>query len=183
MNKKASGALTKKASAKFDLAASVSQRAELESILLVDTVARRKSLLGEHSANVTVGANVGVHEDRKLGVIQVRPHFVLIARFEEGGDDEFLRIEATFLLQYRLPSCKGLRKANIAAFGETTGLHNAWPYWREFVQATTVRMGFPVLTVPLYKPLAGKAPRSSVSSQPKTGPKRARKRRPASVAT
>lgn len=183
MKEKTSGALTKKAGAKFDLAASVSQRVELDSILLVETVARRKPLPGEYSANVTVGVNVGVQADRKQGVIQVRPRFVLVARFEETGDDEFLRIEATFLLQYRLPSFKGLRKANITAFGATSGVHDAWPYWREYVQATTVRMGCPALTIPLYKPLSSKPSRLSVSSRPSTGPKRARKRGPASVAT
>jgi len=173
--------LTKKTSAKFDLAASVSQRAELESILLVETVARQKPLPGEQSANVTVSVSVGIHADRKQGIIQVRPRFVLVGRFEDGGDDEFLRIEAVFLLQYRLTSFEGLLKANTTAFGEMSGVHHAWPYWREYVQATTVRMGFPALTIPLYKPLAGKAPRSSVSSQQKKTPKRDRKRLPAAA--
>ena len=28
-------------------------------------------------------------------------------------------------------------------------ISNAWPYWREFVQNMSSRMGFPALTVPL----------------------------------
>lgn len=175
--------MTKNAGAKFDLAAPVSQRAELESILLMETVASRKPLPSEYSANVTVGVSVGSQADRKHGLVHVRPRFVLVGRFQEGGSEEFLRIEAMFLLQYRLTSFEGLLKANITAFGEIGGVHHAWPYWREYVQATTVRMGFPALTIPLYKPLAGKPTRSRVSSRIKTRSRRASKKRPASVAT
>jgi len=34
---------------------------------------------------------------------------------------------------------------------EVTPLSTAWPYWREFVQNTSARMGFPALMVPLLK--------------------------------
>jgi hypothetical protein len=34
---------------------------------------------------------------------------------------------------------------------EVTPLSTAWPYWREFVQNTSARMGFPALIVPLLK--------------------------------
>ena len=30
-------------------------------------------------------------------------------------------------------------------------ISNAWPYWREFVQSMSTRMGFPALTVPLLE--------------------------------
>jgi hypothetical protein len=30
-------------------------------------------------------------------------------------------------------------------------ISNAWPYWREFVQSMSARMGFPALTVPLLE--------------------------------
>ena len=88
-----------------------------------------------------MNVNVKTDANKKEGVIQMRPHFVLVARFDDESRDELLRIEAVFLLHYRVPSFEGLRKPNIIAFGEMNGLYNAWPYWREFVQATTVRMG------------------------------------------
>ena len=34
---------------------------------------------------------------------------------------------------------------------------NAWPYWREFVQSMSARMGFPALTVPLLEIVYEKA--------------------------
>ena len=30
-------------------------------------------------------------------------------------------------------------------------ISHAWPYWREFVQSMSSRMGFPALTVPLLE--------------------------------
>ena len=35
--------------------------------------------------------------------------------------------------------------------GTINPISNAWPYWREFVQSMSARMGFPALTVPLLE--------------------------------
>jgi hypothetical protein len=173
MKKKTTGGARKKAASKVDLATPVSQRIELENLLLLETVARRQPLRGTLPAHISVNVDVKTDANKKEGVIQVRPHFVLVARFENESNDELMRIEAVFLLQYRVPSFDGLRKANITAFGEMNGLYNAWPYWREFVQATTVRMGLPALTVPVYRPIGtpspGKKKLTSRTSHPKSG--------------
>ena len=182
MKKKTTGGARKKAAPKIDLAAPVSQRVELESLLLLETIARRQLLRGKLPAHISVNVNVKIDANKKEGVIQVRPHFVLVARFDDESGDELLRIEAVFLLHYRVPSFEGLRKPNIMAFGEMNGLFNAWPYWREFVQATTVRMGFPALTIPVYRPLASKASRKKDSASRTPRPKRTKRKRVASVA-
>ena len=36
-------------------------------------------------------------------------------------------------------------------------ISHAWPYWREFVQSMSGRMGFPALTVPLLEIVSKKA--------------------------
>ena len=36
-------------------------------------------------------------------------------------------------------------------------ISHAWPYWREFVQSMSSRMGFPALTVPLLEIVPKKA--------------------------
>jgi hypothetical protein len=48
---------------------------------------------------------------------------------------------------------------------------NAWPYWREFVQSMSARMGFPALTVPLW----GIAPKKSGTKKAKRQPAKAKK--------
>lgn len=145
------------ARSKMDLAASVSERVEIMEITLAESVTKRGAVRDSLSAKLTMGVvNVETQVDKDNKVVCVRPHFVVSAKYDDANDDELLRIEAQFVLRYRVPSLDGLRKANIDAFGEMNGLYNAWPYWREFVQSTTVRMGLPPLTIPVYRPL--KAP-------------------------
>jgi len=45
-------------------------------------------------------------------------------------------------------------------------ISNAWPYWREFVQSMSSRMGFPALTVPLLEIEAKKAATQEAKSKP-----------------
>ena len=106
----------RKAASKIDLASPVSNRVELENILLEETVAKRQPHQGELRARVLTTVQVVTEQDKARCVIQVRPHFVLVASLDDVADDNLLRIEATFLLQYRVPSMEGLRKPNIIAF-------------------------------------------------------------------
>ncbi len=141
------------------LAATVSERVEIDCIQLVETVAKRKTFREKLPEKVETGVGVHAQLDDKASRIAVRARFTLTARYQETatGDDEVLRIEAVFLLVYRVDSTVGLKRANIDAFGELNAVFNAWPYWREYVQATTVRMGLPALTVPALK-LFGRKP-------------------------
>jgi hypothetical protein len=45
-------------------------------------------------------------------------------------------------------------------------ISDAWPYWREFVQSMSARMGFPALTVPLLEIVPKKATAKEAESQP-----------------
>ena len=45
-------------------------------------------------------------------------------------------------------------------------ISNAWPYWREFVQSMSSRMGFPAMTVPLLEIAAKKTAAQEAKSQP-----------------
>jgi hypothetical protein len=53
-------------------------------------------------------------------------------------------------------------------------ISNAWPYWREFVQSMSSRMGFPALTVPLLEIVPKKTAAKEVENQPvkKKSPRR-----------
>jgi hypothetical protein len=70
-----------------------------------------------------------------------------------AGDDEKPQAEvrATFELSYRIPSDESFSADALAAFARTNAVFNAWPYWREFVQATLARMLMPALTIPLFR--------------------------------
>jgi hypothetical protein len=45
-------------------------------------------------------------------------------------------------------------------------IFDAWPYWREFAQSTSSRMGFPALTVPLLEIRPKKSAAKKEKSQP-----------------
>lgn len=141
-----------KAPNRMRLATAVSQRVEIRDIVLLETSAKRKSLV-ETMPNA-VELHVAVHSelDEKKSRISVLARFRLVAR-DEGtpAGSEGLRIEAAFLLSYAVASITGLSKEHIDAFGAMNGVFNVWPYWREYVQSTTVRMGLPALTVPSLK--------------------------------
>lgn len=139
--------------AKFDLAAPVSARVELKHVILAETVARRKPLAGGPPVDLSLSVNVNTRVNRKQRVIEVFPRFTLAARKGDDTEGELLHVEALFVLHYGIDSFEGLKKPNIDAFGELNGLYNAWPYWREYVQSTTVRMGLPALTIPVFRPI------------------------------
>ena len=63
--------------------------------------------------------------------------------------EEPFRIEAEFILRYSIDATDGFDDEHVKAFGWLNGIHNAWPYWREYVQSITVRLGLPPLTLPL----------------------------------
>ena len=168
---------------KLDLGAPVSQLVELDRILITEFSARRKSLRDKLPADINLSVQVKTDVDKTRGIVQVRPRFELVARYDETAAGELLRIAAIFLLQYRLSSFEGLTKANFNAFGEMNGLYNAWPYWREFVQATTVRMGLPPFTIPVYRPVKKTKPARPAPSAKAKHKKRTQKRRAVATAS
>lgn len=57
-------------------------------------------------------------------------------------------IESSHHLSYTLQN-DAITADEIRAFAQVNAVMNAWPYWREFVQSTTSRLGLPPLTLPL----------------------------------
>ena len=78
--------------------------------------------------------------------------FTLEGRMEQGrtGPPSFL-IEATFQGIYEVPTDIETDESSLELFAQTNGTFNLWPYWREFVQSMSARMGLPTITVPSYR--------------------------------
>lgn len=71
-----------------------------------------------------------------------------------GGSDGAtapIQIEAVFVVLYGLPKDHAFSESHAMAFADRNAVFNAWPYWREFVQSMTVRMGLPALTLPVFR--------------------------------
>lgn len=51
----------------------------------------------------------------------------------------------------RQPDAEVSSQENIDAFGRVNGIYNAWPYIREYVQSSLVRLGLPAFDLPLLR--------------------------------
>lgn len=67
------------------------------------------------------------------------------------GQTRIITIAGRISAEYDLPEDANPTPAQIKAFAKTNGMLNVWPYWREFVQAATLRAGLPPLTMPLFR--------------------------------
>lgn len=70
---------------------------------------------------------------------------------DEGDAGDTLHVFAVFVLHYEYSARKPellplVDVQSVAAFAEFNATFNAWPYWREYLQSTTVRMGLPPVT-------------------------------------
>lgn len=69
-----------------------------------------------------------------------------------GPDDEpdDVEVAARFILEYEFE--REIEEGDVQHFCAFNATFNAWPYWREFVQSATSRMGvFPNLTIPVFR--------------------------------
>ncbi|HCA9977659.1 TPA: hypothetical protein MYL91_000617 [Klebsiella pneumoniae] len=100
-----------------------------------------------------------VHDDESVAnELFYSYHYSVGLRFIENTetehhDDEtggvIFSIEATFEAIYR--SKRTLTKEELEEFGKQNVGFNVWPFWREYVQSSTSRMGINSITVPFFK--------------------------------
>ena len=92
-----------------------------------------------------------VKEPGDDGSLRIETSFTLEVR--NAGDEEELQAEigGTFELSYQIPDGESFSPEEFEAFAEINAVFNAWPYWRELVQASLARMAMPVLTMPVFR--------------------------------
>jgi hypothetical protein len=82
----------------------------------------------------------------------VKADFRLLASVQnETSSEPLIVLAAGFILVYSVGAISDFSDMELAAFAKTNGVFNAWPYWREFVQNTSARMGIPPITVPVFR--------------------------------
>ena len=60
-------------------------------------------------------------------------------------------IEATYVLVYSCTDTEQLPRENLNAFANTNAIFNVWPFWRELVMNTTLRMRMESIVIPLFR--------------------------------
>jgi hypothetical protein len=161
------------------MAARVAQEAVLEEIFLVDAKISRDPLIVypealslEHKCSTEVLSH---DKDKKLSFILCN---FRVAAFSCVAPDKLaMKIEAAFCTSYVHKSLPDespdddlgdlLDHFDYWQYCFTINpISNAWPYWREFVQNMSSRMGFPALTVPLLETAMKKSAAKKAKRQP-----------------
>jgi preprotein translocase subunit SecB len=139
----------------FELAAVVSDRAKIETVLIAECSAFRKAQADPEASDMVQeieiqSIGISLHEDTKTLVFT--PSFLLISK-QEGrpNEDAELRLSCEFVVQYTCEDITGIERVNLDAFAHTNVIFNVWPYWREFVQSMTGRLGFRAILIPLFR--------------------------------
>ncbi|MFH2002320.1 MAG: hypothetical protein ABIK28_21795 [Planctomycetota bacterium] len=134
----------------LDFTSIVAERIEIETIRMISSSCLQSPsiLIGKHNIQLTNTPRYSVDEENHQILVLI--DFVLKATAAE--EDPGLSIKATFLLVYKCSDLSGLEPIHYESFAVFNGVYNAWPYWREFVQSTTSRMGLPLMTLPVFKP-------------------------------
>jgi hypothetical protein len=126
---------------------------QIESIRLVKMKAETRIRSSEDVKGVTlkVRTSTSVNEQRPDGTFCVLT-LVDTQLIPEGGKEKpAVTIEAGFELRYKLPSGFATSSDELSYFAKTNGVYNAWPYWRELIQNTLVRMNLPPVVLPLLR--------------------------------
>lgn len=71
--------------------------------------------------------------------------------FEEEKD-RLVDVSATVRVEYFQPEDRGdIDQSEADVFARVNGIYNAWPYLREYVQTSLVRLGLPPFELPLLR--------------------------------
>ena len=135
-----------------ELVRAVADQVQIVEVRLLESRSEQKQFDREVPGRITTSIDVDTHFDAESHRLSVYPRLHLHVKEKDSlPDDYFLKIEARFVVTYQVRSAEGLTQDNFDAFAERNGIFNVWPYWREFVQSMTARMGLPPLTVPVFR--------------------------------
>jgi hypothetical protein len=161
----------------MSLATLVSDRVQIRNIFAASLSARRgpnANTSKDFEFEILV-PRFGVGSDQEQNTLQVSLEFALRGKPSKDGEntkngegetnDSSLTITATYILSYSISNFEGLEKKNLHAFAQINAVFNAWPFWREFVQNTTSRMGLVPVTIPVYRVQASREGRETSKPQ------------------
>ena len=141
-----------KSKEKLDAGLLVSDRVQLKDVRLLNSKCEQTPGATSGKKTYDIDYSTEVQIDRKNGYVVVIATFHFEAFVESKAVSQpVILIDASFLLSYRIEDFEGLTQKGFERFANLNGIYNAWPYWREFVQNTIVRMGLPSLSIPVYR--------------------------------
>lgn len=155
-----SGAIKDVTESFLELASPVVKIVNLESILIEDCSAKRTpdAYKGMDASKIVISfEQAAIGRSKKANQFNVFLKFVLKAFVKNEQESKnktkkpAVEIMAKFVLVYSIPSFEGIDDKNLVAFGETSGVFTAWPFWREYVHNSALRLSIPPIVLPTYR--------------------------------
>lgn len=128
----------------------VARRIEIQEIRLVEALVSMNGVPSPATAEFSAEHKVESAE-RDGETLTVRLGLKLSVKSPDEGSSEVVLFGAIYRLVYSSASMSEMPEEGVSHFANTNSVHNAWPYWREYVQSMAGRMGLPLLTLPLLK--------------------------------
>lgn len=135
----------------LSLARNVIAKAEIVSVRLIASNTKATIRAPQQAGNAPVRLKQEFSTTRTDKGFRVLGDFGAAILTQDANAPPAVLLEATFELEYTLPSDLNASDEELNAFARLNGLFNAWPYFREFVQASMARMQLPPLVLPLMR--------------------------------
>jgi len=124
---------------------------ELINIFLLDAnITSDPSTRSPRGASLKYNFNAEILKRKEDNLLLIC-NFTVSAFRKDQPDNLIMNIGAKFSLEYYIQNPEKLLENDIDNFIKIAPLDTAWPFWREFVQNLTSRMGFPTLTIPILR--------------------------------
>ena len=103
------------------------------------------------------GVEVGLEIEGQSEVLDGPRRLECVLHFEWAAsavndDADLVSVKETYLLTYDLKGDEPVQEQTLRDFAHHNAAFNAWPFFRESLHSTTLRMGLPAYTLPLLKP-------------------------------
>ncbi len=137
----------------FRAASEFSNHAELDRVTLVHALVDKASNIGElpRPLELSFDYEPGVAAVKSgCANLQVRFHF----RAADAAHNDAVTVKCTLEASYSLAEDYSPESNVVHAFHSANAVFNSWPFFREFVQSTVLRMNMPAPPVPLLRIVA-----------------------------
>ena len=149
-----SNALSEEGKAAFQ---ALLQRLQIRDVqLLSSTTFAARPFVAAHG-NLSGGVEVGLEIEGQSEVLDGPRRLECVLHFEWAAsavndDADLVSVKETYLLTYDLKGDEPVQEQTLRDFAHHNAAFNAWPFFRESLHSTTLRMGLPAYTLPLLKP-------------------------------
>lgn len=145
------------ASDPWKLAEPVIQGVEVKNLFLGEGGFHRfpgASFLQDIKRNEITKIEIGSPSDDKRFFLKI--HFEFEGRNRISPDQRedapaTSSVKAVYIITYNIDHANSFTLEQLSAFAAINGAHHAWPYWREFVQASMTRMSLAPVMISVYR--------------------------------